>query len=130
MNNFHAKITNLELSGFYGFDKTIIGCPAWAAPELLCGNAEYTPLVDVYSFSMLMVEIMNEKKPYTENNTIFNTRELLNDIATKAFRPTRLDRSRWPRKLLHLLDSCCQVNANDRPTFIEIVEILQNISDN
>ena len=51
-DNLTAKITNFEFSGQLGRDKTLIGTPAWAAPEILRGEPNYSEKVDVYSFAM------------------------------------------------------------------------------
>ena len=45
-------MANFELSGKLGLDMSLVGTPAWTAPEMLRGEKEYTEKIDVYSFSM------------------------------------------------------------------------------
>jgi serine/threonine protein kinase len=120
----NAKITNLEFSGIYTLDKTLIGTPAWTAPEILLGNSDYSPKVDVYSYSMLCVEIFNKIVPYNENGKCHNSRELINRIVNCNYRPDILNKSTWPPKLIEMVESCWQTNPNMRPNFNEIIDML------
>ncbi|EQC30280.1 TKL protein kinase, partial [Saprolegnia diclina VS20] len=52
MHNLKAKVANFELSGKLGLDTSLVGTPAWTAPEMLRGEKDYTEKIDVYSFSM------------------------------------------------------------------------------
>lgn len=119
-----AKITNLEFSGIYNVDKTLIGTPAWTAPEILLGNSDYSPKVDVYSYSILCVEIINKIAPYNENGIFSNPRELINKILNNDYRPIILNRNTWPPKLIEMVESCWQTNPDMRPNFNEIIDML------
>ncbi|KDO28554.1 TKL protein kinase [Saprolegnia parasitica CBS 223.65] len=126
-HDYRAKLVNFEFGGKLGLDKTLIGTPAWAAPEILAGDANYTEKVDVYSFAMLMLEIMNRKVPYSEEPNDLPARVLLGEIVEQARRPRIMDRNKWPRPLLHLVDSCWQKDPTERPSFDEIAAKLQAI---
>ena len=43
-----------------------VGTPYYMAPEMLRGDNKYTRAVDVYSFSIMCVELWNERLPYSE----------------------------------------------------------------
>lgn len=120
----NAKITNLEFSGVYTLDKTLIGTPAWTAPEILLGNPDYSPKVDVYSYSMLCIEIFNKIVPYNENGKCSNSRELINKIVNCDYRPVILNKNMWPPKLIEMVESCWQTDPNMRPNFNEIIDML------
>ncbi|EQC33878.1 TKL protein kinase [Saprolegnia diclina VS20] len=126
-HDYRAKLVNFEFGGKLGLDKTLIGTPAWAAPEILAGDADYTEKVDVYSFAMLMIEIMNRKVPYSEEPNDLPARMLLEQIVMQARRPRIMERERWPRPLLHLVDSCWQKDPTVRPSFDGIATKLHAI---
>ena len=44
-------------------NKEVKGSPAWMAPELLQGG-EVTPKADVFSFGVILWEMMSGKHPY------------------------------------------------------------------
>ncbi|OQR84902.1 protein kinase [Achlya hypogyna] len=124
-NDYKAKVANFEFSGKHTLDKTLIGTPAWAAPEILLGKSNYDAKVDVYSFAMLMVEILNGEPPYTGEYT--NARQLLHEIASKHRRPRIQNRAHWPSALLALLEKSWQNDATARPAFPNIVEALSSV---
>jgi serine/threonine protein kinase len=123
-DNYNAKISNIEFSGKYGFDKTLIGTPAWIAPEILVGNQNYTPKVDVYSFSMFMVELINKTIPYSDITHTLKPKIILQKIACEYMRPNIINRKEWPKKLIELIENCWQHNHSIRPEFKDIVDTL------
>ncbi|EQC34713.1 hypothetical protein SDRG_08029 [Saprolegnia diclina VS20] len=73
-----------------------------------------------------MVETMNRVAPYAEQ-AHKPPKELLNEIATRSYRPRILDRKPWPRTVLHLLEECSFNDASARPAFSAIVPRLEAI---
>lgn len=120
----NAKITNLEFSGLYNLDKTLIGTPAWTAPEILLGNSDYSLKVDVYSYSMLCVEIINKIVPYNENGKGASPRELIGKIINCNYRPIILNKHTWSPKLIEMVESCWHADPTMRPDFNEIIDML------
>lgn len=118
----NAKITNIEFSGIHTIDNMLIGTPAWTAPEILLGNSNYSPKVDVYSYSILCVEIFNKTVPYKENR--LSSRELINNIINNNYRPNILNKHTWPPKLIEMVENCWQENPDMRPNFNEIINML------
>lgn len=55
-------------------NKNIKVSPAWMAPELLHGG-EITPKADVFSFGIILWEMMSGKHPY-EGCTVFQVEDL------------------------------------------------------
>ena len=75
---------------------------------------------------LVMVETMNRVAPYAERAQQ-PPKELLNEIATRSYRPRILDRKPWPRTVLHLLEECSFNDASARPAFSAIVSRLEVI---
>jgi serine/threonine protein kinase len=46
---------------------TVCGTPCWVAPEIF-RNEPYDEKVDVYSFGILMWEVLAAKKPYADSD--------------------------------------------------------------
>ena len=65
------KISGFELSyeGENAMKGRIQGSPAYLAPEVYL-NQEYSKASDVYSFALLMFEILTSKSPFIELDTV------------------------------------------------------------
>jgi tRNA A-37 threonylcarbamoyl transferase component Bud32 len=48
--------------------QTRCGTPCWTAPEIISGNGKYTEKADVYSFAIVMWEVLTRKAPYQDKN--------------------------------------------------------------
>jgi serine/threonine protein kinase len=59
-----------------------IGTYQWMAPEVIMGN-RYTESADVYSFGIILWELISEKPPYRELNAI----QVSDAVAKKDIRP-------------------------------------------
>lgn len=100
--------------------KKIRGSPAFMSPEALLGN-ELTPKTDVYSFGMILWELLSGQSPY-ENFEIESFEQLIEEICEKGTRekiPTDC-----PPTLKRLIESCWQNDPNQRPNFLEIIQQL------
>lgn len=110
----------------------------WMAPETL-GNGgkkvEYDEKADVYSFSIILWEILTLKFPFDEylgideytytnpsGKIVFNADALKEAIETKKLRPT-IPKS-TPEYLSDLIRKCWNHKPKNRPSFHEIVKIL------
>lgn len=76
---------------------------------------------DVYSFALTCSQILTGEEPYPNSNW----KELVEKILNSNLRPTLLDA--WPVSLKDLLQSCWDKDPSKRPTFSDIVQILQVI---
>jgi len=93
----------------------------WMAPEVFQGS--YDEKVDVYSFSMVLFEIMCEDVPFGDQ-----------DGATVLQNSMDGDRPDWeedvppdsPPALVLLMIKCWAQEARERPSFMECLEVLQN----
>ena len=75
-NNWHVKIADFDLSRIkqttlYKNDpsSSLIGTPSWMAPELIQGF-QYDEKVDVYSFAIVLFELLSGEIPFSSLSSI------------------------------------------------------------
>ena len=100
-----------------------VGSPFYMAPEMLRGDQKYTRTVDVYSFSILCVELWNEKLPFSEVR--FDTPFAFIQYVIRGHRPAIRDDC--PRQLAKLLAHCWSEDRVNRPPFTDVVKDLTPI---
>lgn len=94
------------------------GTLSYMAPEIL-KDSEYDTKADVYSFGILMFEIVTDSPAYPElQNGQLKEFDFRNKVATANYRPT----FRFPIKksLQTLIEQCWSSDPEERPTFNEI----------
>lgn len=97
------------------------GSYLYSAPEV-CGHENYSEASDVYSFSMIVYEIMNVENSFDSKNFF----DLLKKIS-EGFRP-KIDEI-VPDCYRELIEDCWSQDPKERPTFDEIVDRLRNNHD-
>lgn len=119
-SNKHAKICD------FGFSRKLekkaimtknVGTPHWMAPELLDKHESYDSKVDVYSYGIVLWEILTHKTPYQG----MEPQQIINEVVMNDIRPPLLPQS-CSQGLYKLITSCWDRNPNNRPTFEEILE--------
>ncbi|KDO28108.1 TKL/DRK protein kinase [Saprolegnia parasitica CBS 223.65] len=128
--DFKAKIANFEFSREKtNGEMTLLGSPIWTAPEILRGQKEYDEKVDVYSFAIVMVEIMTRQMPYAELAAEKMKKKLLvTKIAFEGLRPSLAAlEATWPPALLRLAETCWAEDAAARPSFPSTITTLQEV---
>lgn len=105
----------------------------WVAPELLPITAfPGTPATqkgDVYSFAIILEEIVVRGGPYEAANEYVNIAQILERVAAREnppFRPFVDDRD-CPPDLMDLMKKCWNDNPDERPTFANIKTIVSCI---
>lgn len=96
-----------------------LGTPHWMAPETLKGNTNYGPEVDVYSFGMLLYELLTNSIPWEGKDPL----SVANAVVHKV-RPELPDDA--PEALHDLIERCWSQKPSERPTFTEIYEMFKN----
>lgn len=94
------------------------GTYRWMAPEMIKQKA-YKRKVDVYSFGLLMWEMVSGRIPY-ENLTPF---QVAYAVANRNLRPTISPEC--PSALRPLIEQCCALQPDKRPDFWQIVKVLE-----
>lgn len=124
-SNFRCKLTDFglsrELVGTKRQVMTVCGTPCWVAPEIF-RNDPYDEKVDVYSFAILIWEIMASRKPYADNDGL----DLTVQVGRKGLRPARLQNV--PEELHQLMTQCWQEEPSKRPDFQYVMRALENVT--
>lgn len=117
--NDNEEQEEIEASEHYG----VYGTPEWMAPEIMNGSP-YTEKVDIFSYGIILVEMVKRLPPYVEKN--FAEGDFLSvvrHVAREMNRPTIPD---WvPIQLKSLIQQCLQDQPSDRPNFEVILTKLR-----
>lgn len=93
------------------------GSYPWMAPEVMT-SSNYGIKADVYSFGMLMYEVIIGKTPFGDYKSV---NDIVNDVVKKNMRPTLPS----PRlNIYDLIENCWKTKPEERPDFNSIVPML------
>uniref|UniRef100_A0A8C6KQL4 dual-specificity kinase n=1 Tax=Nothobranchius furzeri TaxID=105023 RepID=A0A8C6KQL4_NOTFU len=95
----------------------VVGSPYWMAPEVLRGEV-YNEKVDVFAYGIILCEII--ARIQADPDILPRTADFGLDV--EAFQLMVED---CPPDFLDLAISCCNMNANLRPSFSQIVAVLE-----
>eukprot|EP01113_Clastostelium_recurvatum_P013999 TRINITY_DN1756_c0_g1_i3.p1 TRINITY_DN1756_c0_g1~~TRINITY_DN1756_c0_g1_i3.p1 ORF type:complete len:784 (+),score=234.68 TRINITY_DN1756_c0_g1_i3:77-2428(+) len=117
--NLRVKVTDFGFSQIKEHDKfqdkSKKGTPLWMAPEVMMGQP-YDEKADVYSFGIILWEILTRDVPYAHHND-FET--FYKAVCVNGERPVIPPGTLGSLK--HLITSCWSHEPASRPSFTEIV---------
>jgi serine/threonine protein kinase len=113
----HMKTHGNKKQGSYG----ATGTPLWMAPEVLM-NKEYDESADLYSFGIVLWELLTGKEPFEDIDT-YST--LLDRVVTGGERPEIPDGT--PSKLKALIKASWDADPKRRPSFDKIIPLFDEI---
>jgi hypothetical protein len=96
------------------------GTVLWMAPELVLGDDSYDEKVDVFSYAMCLIELVNQEKPWQGSRV---RQEAISHLV-QSKRPTHQLRRADPQLQL-LITDCWNGDASSRPPFREITARLE-----
>ncbi|XP_057471700.1 integrin-linked protein kinase 1-like isoform X2 [Actinidia eriantha] len=94
----------------------------YVAPEVF-RNEEYDTKVDVFSFALILQEMIEGLPPFYEKQE----KEVAKAYAAKVRPPFRAPTKSYPHGLKELIEECWSENPAKRPTFRHILDRLENI---
>ena len=100
----------------------VLCSPKWAAPEVLRGEKFGEPC-DVYSFAIVLWEVMAWREPYTT----LSSQKIMKGVASENMRPEKLDQI--PEELWNLLEKMWATDPKSRPTFLELLDEIPLIKE-
>ena len=101
------------------FASNVAGTPHWMAPEVARNDA-INKQCDVFSFSLIVWEMMEQKIPYGDAPS-----DIMASVAIMSGERPPISAS-WPDYLSSLVQASWAPAPNDRPTFSDIVTSLEN----
>jgi serine/threonine protein kinase len=126
----HAKVCDFGLCRTGQQSMTVgVGTWRWMAPEVFESedNTTYDQRVDIFSFAMLMYELLCKKLPYTEENPSEVPDPRMGLRVIMGMRPKVGDLSAFPPELEVLMKKSWDTDANLRPTFEELERSLKEL---
>ncbi|CAI2202152.1 10777_t:CDS:1, partial [Funneliformis geosporum] len=100
-------------------DNNLYGVLPYVAPEVLRGKT-YTKAADIYSFGMILYEIITELPPF--NDMPYN--EVLAMKICQGLRPKFID-IKLPPFISQLIDRCLDADPLKRPTADELNDLFE-----
>lgn len=97
-----------------------IGTTQWMAPEMLRGEP-YDASIDVYSFGIVMWELLTLRHPFAE----IPERNLVYKLATQNIRPPIPKDA--PPDYVRLMERCWDRDPRRRPTAAQVLQDITNM---
>lgn len=115
------RVCDFGLVGFKtrGTRTGYVGTAQWMAPEILRSSPFYDEKVDVYSFAVLLWEMLTLSEPYKG----MTQDQMVMAIIEKGARPA-IPPHFGPPKLVELIKRCWSEKPSDRPSFQQITAAL------
>ena len=104
-----------------------MGTPLWMAPEVIEAQGEkkkitYDEKVDVYSYGIILSELINRKAPFSEIDNFFKVIPQVLEGNRPAF-----DKESAPSNFVALMERCWAQRAAERPEIKEVVDTLDQM---
>eukprot|EP00009_Paramoeba_aestuarina_P014593 CAMPEP_0201540094 /NCGR_PEP_ID=MMETSP0161_2-20130828/70761_1 /ASSEMBLY_ACC=CAM_ASM_000251 /TAXON_ID=180227 /ORGANISM="Neoparamoeba aestuarina, Strain SoJaBio B1-5/56/2" /LENGTH=478 /DNA_ID=CAMNT_0047947541 /DNA_START=1302 /DNA_END=2738 /DNA_ORIENTATION=- len=115
-SNWLVKVADFGLStikDYYEETSSIVGTPAWTAPEVLKGE-KYNEKADVYSFGIILWEVTEGKRPFSG----YRLKRIMEAVCDHGERPP-ISPDTLP-DIQELMTECWQENIAKRPPFSQI----------
>lgn len=108
-----------------------IGTYQWMSPEVLANEA-YTESADVYSYGIILWEMMTRQVPFSTSTG--NQMQVALQVMTAGLRPSLSSLPRlpggdcmYPAELTGLMTACWAQDPRVRPTFMHAIQVLEQL---
>ena len=92
----------------------------YMAPEVFHHHGKYGTACDIWSFGVLLAELLNEKMPYA--GLWLDPVQVVEACAKGNLRPTVDNKSnKFPQDLIDLVGDCTQMDPHERPSASEVL---------
>jgi tRNA A-37 threonylcarbamoyl transferase component Bud32 len=120
-DNWQVKLADFGLATVKSrtFAKTMCGTTGWVAPEVLAEQG-YTEKADVYSFAVILWELLTRQVPYAGKNTMQVVRSI--DRGERLIIPATC-----PPDYSRLINLCWDTDPSVRPPFTLILTTLERM---
>jgi len=117
--NWGVKVADFGFARIKAENTTMTRCgtPCWTAPEILRGQA-YDEKADIYSFGIVLWELVTRAHPYGERNFIGVTMDVLNGVRPAIPPSTNKD-------LAELIRECWEDNPKKRPKLKRMLKFFE-----
>eukprot|EP00002_Diphylleia_rotans_P012994 TRINITY_DN2530_c1_g1_i4.p1 TRINITY_DN2530_c1_g1~~TRINITY_DN2530_c1_g1_i4.p1 ORF type:complete len:2539 (+),score=349.69 TRINITY_DN2530_c1_g1_i4:56-7672(+) len=121
----HVKVSDFGMTALQGHEtkERSSGSLYWMAPEVISGD-KFTAAADVYSFGIVMWEVLSRRDPYEEQENIL---AVAIQVVSERLRPT-LDFPIDP-SLRSVLTSCWDTEVCSRPSFSLVLYEINKIRE-
>ena len=120
------KIADFGLSVFYEKNSNLterVGTCHWMAPEVI-KSQRYSTKADVYSYGIIIWEVCTREKPYN----YMKRDDILYRVSVKKERPNiNCLPKDTPKKFLELMIKCWDHDPDERPSFENIINYIQDM---
>uniref|UniRef100_A0A6B2LMR1 Protein kinase domain-containing protein n=1 Tax=Arcella intermedia TaxID=1963864 RepID=A0A6B2LMR1_9EUKA len=116
-----AKVADLGLAREIDIDNgmtLMAGTPKWEAPEVLAakkGKRNYSKGADVYSYGMVLYEMVAGEDPFVDVHDLFELKKLVCDRHKRPKVPKHV-----PPMITSLMKQCWNRDPSKRPSFFQI----------
>ena len=118
------KVCDFGMTSHASKDGEIVGTLLWNAPELLRG-AGATRATDVYAYGVTLSEIFNSSGPGRHVYGKANVSQIVQGVKEGTLRPNIDVEVR--KEVAELMRACWAQHVGDRPSFSNIVTLLQSL---
>lgn len=125
--HMQCKIADFGLSKVKQESMTLrsrVGTPQYMAPELLSpDHLPHNEKVDVYSFSIMLVEILSNEQPFLGKDPI----QVAMAVLMQGLRPEIPKGT--PEPLVHMIQDCWAADPKTRPNFEEVLARIRRFKE-
>lgn len=128
-DDFNAKVCDFGLARIKQTTMTLTGkqgTPLWMSPQMLSGDPS-GEMCDVYSFAIVMWEILTRQLPYKGEKSFHVTAAVVRGEKRPAL-PELSSLNKFEQRFVQLMTTCWAQNPKDRFPFTKIIETLEQLS--